>query len=237
MEGEPWNDLPLTSLFMPTAHKNSSPALQGQNSGTNDLIKQISWLTATKKTKMQWNDAKFERGCKPNRLSKLGLLFFFFLMCVYPTASELKPWAWQPSLTIFIYEATRMRYFPHLSAAHFSKCDYAALWMPLLGTFCRPAFATGLLPTQHNRGGLLSLTPALRNVLNYPKLSPSSKLSTLSDFAQMFKEKVLFCFVFALNECQEHGTILYKEMHKSALSKSWLWAHFLLFPASPHPKK
>ena len=94
--------------------------------------------------------------------------------------------------------------------------------MPLLGTFCRPAFATGLLPTQHNRGGLLSLTPALRNVLNYPKLSPSSKLSTLSDFAQMFKEKVLFCFVFALNECQEPGTILYKEMHKSALSKSWL---------------
>ena len=82
MEGEPWNDLPLTSLFMPTAHKNSSPALQGQNSGTNDLIKQISWLTATKKTKMQWNDAKFERGCKPNRLSKLGLLFFFFDVCV-----------------------------------------------------------------------------------------------------------------------------------------------------------
>lgn len=93
MEGEPWNDLPLTFLFMPTAHKNSTPALQGQSSGTNDLIKQeISWLTATKKTKMQWNDAEFERGCKPNRLSELGLLFFF-LICVYPTPSELKPGA------------------------------------------------------------------------------------------------------------------------------------------------
>lgn len=160
--------------------------------------------------------------------------FFFFLICVYPTPSELKPWAWQPSLTIFIYEATRMRYFPHLSAAHFSKCDYAALWMPLLGTFCRPAFATGLLPTQHNRG-VCCLSPQLSEMYSITPSSHRALNSTLSDFAQMFKEKVFF--FFALNECQEPGTILYKEMHKSALSKSWLWAHFLLFPASPRPKK
>lgn len=100
-----------------------------------------------------------------------------------------------------------MRYFPHLSAAYFSKCDYAALWMPLLGTFCQPAFATGLLPTQHNRGGLLSLTSALRNVLNYPILSLSSKLSTLSDFAQMFKEKVFFFFCFKWMSRAWHNTV------------------------------
>lgn len=83
MEGEPWNDLPLTFLFMPTAHKNSSPALQGQNSGTNDLIKQeISWLTATKKTKMQWNDAEFERGCKAKPIERTGFAFFLFDMCI-----------------------------------------------------------------------------------------------------------------------------------------------------------
>lgn len=66
--------------------------------------------------------------------------------------------------------------------------------MHLLGTICRPAFAVGFLPTRHNRQGLLSLAPAFRNALNYPILSLGSKPSTLSDFAQMFKEKEFFCF-------------------------------------------
>lgn len=63
----------------------------------------------------------------------------------------------------------------HLSAAHFSKRDYAALWMHLFGTIRRHAFTTGWLPVQYNRVDLLSLTPAFRNVLNYPIPSLGSK--------------------------------------------------------------
>ena len=173
---------------------------------------------------------------KPNRLSEPGLLFFF-LICAYPTPSELKPWAWQPSLTTFIYEATRMCYIPHLPAAYFSKCDYAALWMPLLGTLCRPAFARGCCQRNAIEGvcclspqlsEMCSITTYSHQVLNSP---PSLILHRCS------RRKFFFFFFFALNERQEPGTILYKEMHNTALFKSWLWVHFLLFPASPRPKK
>lgn len=75
---------------------------------------------------------------------------------------------------------------------HIFQCDYAALQMHLFGTMCPPAFAIGWLPVNTIRVDLLSLTPAFRNMLNYPILSPDSKPSTLSDFAQMFREKSFF---------------------------------------------
>lgn len=94
--------------------------------------------------------------------------------------------------------------FSHLSTAYFSKCDYAALGMHPFGTICQPAFNTGLLPEQYNRAGLLSLTPAFRNVLNYPTLSLGSKPPTRSDFAQMFKEKEFFFFKWKSRAWQKY---------------------------------
>lgn len=135
---------------------------------------------------------------KPNRLSEPGLLFFF-LICAYPTPSELKPWAWQPSLTTFIYEATRMCYIPHLPAAHFSTCDYAALWMSLLGTLCRPALARGCCQRNAIEGvcclspqlsEMCSITTYSHQVLNSP---PSLILHRCS------RRKLFFFFFFALN--------------------------------------
>ena len=121
MEGEPWNDLPLTFLFMPTAHKNSSPALQGQNSGTNDLIKQeISWLTATKKTKMQWNDAEFERGCKAKPIERTGFAFFLFDMCI-PNAVGAQTMSMTAVLNHFYLWSNQDVLYPPLTCCIFFK--------------------------------------------------------------------------------------------------------------------
>lgn len=126
--------------------------------------------------------------------------------------------------------------FPRLSTAHFSKYDCVALWMHLFGTIGRPALATGFVPGRYNRADLLSLTPAFRNVLNYPILSLGSEPSALSDFAQMFKEKEFFFFKWMSKAWQN---TVQRNAKVSTVLKSWLWAHFLLTPASlsPPPKK
>lgn len=78
--------------------------------------------------------------------------------------------------------------------------------MPLLGTFCRPAFATGLLPTQHNRG-VCCLSPQLSEMYSITPSSHRALNSTLSDFAQMFKEKVFFFFCFKRMSRAWHNTV------------------------------
>ena len=131
---------------------------------------------------------------KPNRLSEPGLLFFF-LICAYPTPSELKPWAWQPSLTTFIYEATRMCYIPHLPAAHFSTCDYAALWMSLLGTLCRPALARGCC--QRNAiEGVCCLSPQLSEMCSITTYSHQVLNSPPSLILHRCSRRKLFFFFF-----------------------------------------
>lgn len=107
--------------------------------------------------------------------------------------------------------------------------------MHLFGTICQPALATGSVPAHYNGVDLLSLTWAFRNVLNYPILSLGSKPSTLSDFAQMFKEKEVFFFFKRMSRAWQNP--VQRNAKVSTVLKSWELAHFLLAPASPFPKR
>lgn len=84
--------------------------------------------------------------------------------------------------------------FPHLSTAHFSKCDYTTLQMHLFGTFHWSAFATGLLPVQYNNVDLLSLILAFRNVLSYLILSSGSRLPPPLICTDVQGERILSSF-------------------------------------------
>lgn len=86
------------------------------------------------------------------------------------------------------------RVFRHLSTVHFSKCDYTALQMHLLGTFQWSAFAIGLLPLQYNNMDLLSLILAFRNVLSYLTLSTGSRLPLPLICTDVQGERILFSF-------------------------------------------
>lgn len=169
--------------------------------------------------------------------------FFFFLMCV-PSAVGAQTVSMTAILNHFYLWSNQNALFPPTYRLHIfqnvimqhSECLFLAHFvggLPLLPGCCQRNTIEGVCCLSLRLSEMCSITPYSHWALNSP---PSLILHRCSRRKLLVLCFFVFFFFFAVNECQEPGTILYKEMHKSALSKSWLWAHFL-FPASPRPKK
>lgn len=148
---------------------------------TNDLIRhEVSWLTAMQKTKWQWNDAELERDCVPNWLSELGLLFW----CAYPMLelnvrvtdiNYFSLWSNQnaelPTYLLHIFQNMIMQHYERIFLAQ-------SVGQPLLLGGC-----------QCNTIEWICCLSSFQKCAQLAHTPLGSKPSTLSDFAQMFKEK------------------------------------------------
>lgn len=139
-------------------------------------------------------------GCQTHWVNWVNWVCFFDVRIQHSSETT---WAWQTSLTTFIYEASRMHIFPLIYCIFFKMwlCSTrnASFWHNLLACLQYWVAARAI-----QWAGLLSLTPAFRNVLTYPTLSLGSKPPTLSDFAQMFKEKEFFFFKWKSRAWQKY---------------------------------